>query len=317
MTETPHTFRKAGEQDLPGIAELLLERDGGTGLLDSLRWKYRKGPDGPGEILIAENPDGRIVGMMAYLPRQFTSHRTGRFCLMQGVDAFVPEALRGKGIYSGITALARREMNVPKIAFPNELSIGFGVKFGWRTLAPLRIWRFPVALGLSWSESPFRFLAPLVNGFSWLYTACWTGPTPRGLRMQAVGRFEKDYTERGDRIQGIRTAEYLNWRFIDNPMRDYSAYEFLHHDETIGYCVYAKRGFSADIFDFATTRRRRGCLRLLVEHIRREQVSHLCIRGIHLRVARLGFLPGGTHRECIVFKAPKGDWMISMCDSDW
>jgi hypothetical protein len=55
----------------------------------------------------------------------------------------------------------------------------------------------------------------------------------------------------------------------------------------------------------------------LLEHIRREQISHLSFRGIHLRLARLGFLPGGTRQECIVFKAPQGKWMINMCDSDW
>ena len=317
MKENSPTFRKAEEKDFRGIAELLRQRDEGTSLLDSLRWKYQKCPDGPGQILIAENPDGRIVGMMAYLPRRFTSDGTGPFCLMQGVDAFVPKALRGKGIYSEIAALARREMNVPKIAFPNELSIGFGVKYGWRALAPLRVWRFPVALGLPLSKKPFPFLPTLANAFAKLYTTCWTGPLPKDLRMKIVRRFEKDYTEQGDRIQGIRSADYLNWRFIDNPMRTYSAYEFFQGDENIGYCVYAKRDFSAEIFDFITVRRRRKCLRLLVEHIRGEQISHLCIRGIHLRVARMGFLPGGTHRKCIVFDAPKGNWAISMCDSDW
>lgn len=176
--ETP-TFRKAVEQDFPGIAELLRERDDGANLLDSLRWKYLKCPDGPGQIIIAEDPDGRVVGMMAYLPRQFTSDGTGPFCLMQGVDAFVPKALRGRGIYSGITALARREMNVPKIAFPNELSIGFGVKFGWRALASLRIWRFPAALGAPLSKQPFRLLAPIANALSKLYATCWTGAVPR------------------------------------------------------------------------------------------------------------------------------------------
>jgi|GEM_PF-3113862 len=317
MKEKPPIFRKATEEDLPGIAELLHQRDERTDLLDSLLWKYQKGPDGPGQIIIAENPDGGIVGMMAYLPRRFTSHGTGPFYLMQGVDAFVPKALRGKGIYSEITALARREMNVPKIAFPNELSIGFGVKFGWRALSPLRIWRFPVALGLPWPKKYFRFLAPMANTFSRLYTACWTGPVPKDLRMKPVDRFRRDYTAEGVRIQGIRSADYLNWRFIDNPMRTYFAYEFLRGDENIGYCVYAKRNLSAEIFDFITVRKRRKCLRLLVEHLRCEQISHLCIRGIHLRVARLGFLPGGTHRRCIVFKAPKGKWVISMCDSDW
>ncbi len=317
METTKAIFRKAREEDFQGIAELLRERDEGENLLESLRWKYLQCPDGPGTILVAEDLDGRVVGMMAYVPRRFASARTGSFSLMQGVDAFVPKRLRAKGIYSGITALARREMNVPKIAFPNELSIGFGVKFGWRVLAPLRVWRFPVAPGLSLSTTPFRPLATIANVLSRAYAACWTGMLPRNLRMQAVKRFKQDYVEPGDRIQGIRSADYLNWRFIDNPMRTYSAYEFLEGNEQIGYCVYAKHKTSAEIFDFTTTRRRRKCLRMLLEHCRRQQISHLNFRGIHLRLRRLGFLPGGTRGTVIVFRAPPGKWMITMCDSDW
>lgn len=135
--------------------------------------------------------------------------------------------------------------------------------------------------------------------------------------MKTVDRFEKDFTGEGDRIRGIRSAAYLNWRFIDNPMRTYSACEFLQGDESIGYCVYAKRDFSAEVFDFITVRKRRKCLRLLLEHVRGEQISHLSFRGIHLGLARLGFLPGGTRQKCIIFQAPQGKWMINMCDSDW
>lgn len=317
MKNTQPTFRKAGAEDFPAIAELLRERDGEKNLLESLRWKYLQCPDGPGQILVAEDLDGRIAGMMAYVPRRFTSHRTGTFSLMQGVDAFVPKALRAKGIYSGITALAREEMNVPKIAFPNKLSIGFGVKFGWRVLAPLRVWRFPVTPGLSLSSTPFRLLAPLANVFARLYAICWTGMVPRNLRMQAVERFKQNYFKTGNRIRGIRSPDYLNWRFIDNPTRTYSSYEFFEGDEGVGYCVYAKHKKSAEIFDFTATRYRRKCLRLLLEHCRRQRISHLNFRGIHLRLARLGFLPGGARGTVIVFRAPPGKWMITMCDSDW
>jgi hypothetical protein len=317
MEEQSPIFRRAGEEDFPAIAELLRQRDKNPDLLDSLQWKYLKCPDGSGQIFVAETPDGSIVGMTAYLPRRFTSKGTGAFSLMQGVDAFVPKALRAKGIYSGIVALARQEMNVPKIAFPNQLSIGFGVKFGWQVLSPLRIWRFPVAPGSLLSTGRFRFLSPIANALSRLYASCWTGPVPKDLRMEAVRRFQRDYTDEGDRIQGIRSADYLNWRFVDNPMRTYYAYEFMEGDDPIGYCVYAKNDLSVEIFDLVTIRRRRQCFRLLLEQCRRERTSHVSFRGVHLRAARLGFLPGGTSRKCIVFKAPRGRWMINMCDSDW
>lgn len=317
MQETEPRFRKAEEEDFEGIAELLHQREEKTGLLDWLKWKYLRCPDGEGQILIAENAEGRILGMMAYLPRRFTSSATGPFSLMQGVDAFVPKALRAKGIYSGITALARQVMNVPKIAFPNELSIGFGVKFGWRVLSSLRVWRFPVMPGLALSQTPFRFLSPFANAFSRVYAMCWTGGVPKDLAIRLVERFQRDYVGKGDRIEGIRSADYLNWRFVDNPLRAYSVYEFFEDGEPVGYCVYARQERSAEIFDFFTFRRRRGCLRLLLEQCRSERIASLSFRGIDLCVGRLGFLPGNVRGKCIVFQAPEGKWMITMCDSDW
>jgi hypothetical protein len=317
MQEGRPTFRRAEEKDLESIADLLSQREQRPDLLEWLRWKYLRCPDGPGRILVAEDAEGLIVGMMAYLPRRFRSEAAGTFCLMQGVAAFVPKALREKGIYSGITALARQEMNVPKIAFPNKLSIGFGVKFGWRVLAPMRVWRFPVSFGLLLSKTRFKLLAPAADAFSRIYALCWTGRVPRDLTMEAVERFGRDYAGEGDRIQGVRSADYLNWRFIDNPARAYCAYEFLEGTDRIGYCVYAKSGLSAELFDFFLTRRRRSCLRLLLEHCRREEIARLSFRGVHLGVAKLGFIPGGIHGNCIVFKAPQGKWMITLCDSDW
>ena len=64
--------------------------------------------------------------------------------------------------------------------------------------------------------------------------------------------------------------------------------------KAIGYCVYVKEDTTAQILDFVATPRPRNCLRLLVEHSRREQVARLAFRGIRLRM-----------------------WMITMWDSDW
>jgi hypothetical protein len=317
MDEEGYSLRRATEEDFEGIAQLLSRRDPDIDLPGWLRWKFMECPDGPGQILVAEDPQGQILGMMAYLPRQFTSARTGTFYLMQSVDAFVAKDLRTKGIYSGITALARKEMNVPKIAFPNELSIGFGVKFGWRVLAPLRVWRFPVVLGWFLSRQPFRLLAPIANAASRLYAFCWMGPLPRDLQMKAIDRFERDFTVDPNLIHGVRSAAYLNWRFIDNPTRTCPAYEFFEGDESVGYCVYTKKGTTAQILDLVTMRRPRNCLRLLVEHTRREGIARLSFRGIHLGMGRFGFARGAAPGKCIVYKAPEGHWMITMCDSDW
>jgi hypothetical protein len=140
--------------------------------------------------------------------------------------------------------------------------------------------------------------------------------------MEPVERFTSSFELDPDFIYGIRSAEYLNWRFVDNPMHDYSVYEFFEKDSCIGYCVYSTTDSRAEIFDFVTTRRRRGCLRLLIDHCRSEHTGTLSFEGSNLGLGTLGFV---RRRSTSFFTAsdsrknpfmPKGRWYVTPADSD-
>ena len=144
----------------------------------------------------------------------------------------------------------------------------------------------------------------------------WLAASPRGLEMKPVERFRTDYELDPVIIHGIRSADYLNWRFIDNPIGRYSVSEFIDADEPIGYCAYAQVGSVAVVCDFVTKRRYRNCLRLLVDHLYGRGFARIRFTGAGLKLRKYGFVRGRATGQYIKFKLPDGDWLITGCDTD-
>ncbi len=161
--------------------------------------------------------------------------------------------------------------------------------------------------------------APLVDAVSRLYAWYWLGKPPADLTMRPVTRFDHDFEVDTPLIHGVRSAEYLNWRFIDNPMYDYAAHKFLENDKSIGYCVYTVVRSKAEIYDFVVKQRKRGCLRLLIEHFRSKGIIHMRFRGIGLHLRKYGFIRRrDTLNQCrATMDAPRGPWMLTLADRDY
>jgi hypothetical protein len=189
-------------------------------------------------------------------------------------------------------------------------------------LTPIVNWAFPVAAGNLIASKPYGFLAPLVNVLCRVYTFLRLGGVPANLHMEPLERFINDYKVTTTLIHGVRSAAYLNWRFIDNPMQQFKVYEFRDGSGNIGYCVYKILESSAEIYDFVASRRERACLRLLVENLRKGGFSYLNFPGVGLNLRRLGFFDRGSDSDFTAFrprrgpKVPEGDWMLTFCDRD-
>ncbi len=317
MGLSDYTFREADEKDYEGIEELFADNkyspkphSGWTS------WKYLQNPDGAARVFIAESRSSAIVGTLAYLPRQFASGKTGRLMVMQVVDVFISPELRKRGVFLKLLDYARKRTDVPKIGVPNESSAVFGTRRGWRALGPHETWQFPVSFGALAVEKRLSFMAPVADLVSSGYERFWLSGPPRNLEMRAVARFQTGYELDPAIIHGNRSAEFLNWRFIDNPIGRYSCYEFYDEGVPIGYCVYARVGKSAVLSDFIATRRQRACLHLVVDHCREAGMRDLSFSGAGLRLRKLGFLHRSVDGDCSAYKAPAGQWLITRCDID-
>lgn len=329
MTEKENKFtcREGGEADFQELAEFFIRHDyapkhlqwSQAEYLDWLQWKFVGNPDGPARLFIMEDSNKTIIGFRASLPRRYTSASTGTFVAYQGADALTDVNQRKKGLYMKLWRFTSPRLELPSVSFPRTFIFDAAVRRGDPIIGVPEKWWFPVAPARRIAGKPWRFIAPEADAFSRLYAFCWLGKLPTDLTMKPITRFDKDFEVDSLFIHGVRSAEYLNWRFINNRMYDYSAYEFFENDESIGYCVYTVIRSKAEIYDFVVSRRHKGCLRLLVEHCRGRGIARLMFRGIGLRLGTYGFIrrPDRENFCKATQDVPQGDWMLTMADRDY
>jgi hypothetical protein len=316
LNKPSHTIREATEQDLPGISDLLTRCDFGPKKPEWLRWKYLDNPDGAARIFIVQTPDKRVGGLLAYTPREYRNGTASSLIIMQAVDGILAPELRGKKIYSELLQYAMSKISAPVIGFPNKRTEHIHVKHGWKRLSPEQRWYFPVAGGRAFPNAP-RPVNVFFNLISARYAILLLGRMRHGIAMKLIERFDKEFDIRYNSVQSAKSASFLNWRFIDNPVRKYFPYEFFESGKSIGYCVYALDKASAEVFDFVVRHRERACFRLLIEHLRKRRISHLVYRGTSLNLWRYGFVPCGSTGHYIGLNLPCDLSVITLADSDW
>ncbi|RJP17281.1 MAG: hypothetical protein C4520_16980 [Candidatus Abyssobacteria bacterium SURF_5] len=313
-----YVCREACEDDLQAIALLFRRHNYGLQSAELLRWKYFGNPAGRAKIFVAENTAGEIVALRVHMPRLFTSRETGVFMVRQAVDWFVAEADRGTGVYSQLREFSRARRDYPTIGFPNEISRRITKTYpgDTRTYFPIEEWWFPVRLDQLFLTNRKTAIAPAAGILSKLYTFIWLGRRAKELRMNPIHRFERDFGLNPSFIHGVRSAEFLNWRFIDNPVRRYSAYGFFRGNENTGYCVYDIDESLAKIYDMVLTYRPRACLRLLIDHLRGKGISEVVFKSVGFRMRRYGFIRIGSPGDFDTLNTPQGDWLVSFADKD-
>jgi len=325
--ETEYICREGGEADFENVADFFIRHEyapkqlnwSRADYLDWLRWKFLDNPDGTGRIFILEEGDGTVIGFRASLPRRYTSPGTGTFLAYQGVDALTDSRHRKKGLYMKLWRYTSPKLELPSVSFPRSFIFDAAIRRGDPIVGPPQKWSFPVALGQGIAEKPWRFFAPLADAISRLYAFIWLGTPPPALTMRPVTRFDRDFEVDTSQIHGVRSAAYLNWRFINNRMYEYWPFEFFENDESIGYCVYTVVRSKAEIYDFVVSCHRRGCLQLLLEHFRSQGIIHVRFRGIGLHLGKYGFI---RRRDPLnnckaTTDVPKGRWMLTMADRDY
>lgn len=307
------TFREAGASDFQEI-EKLFECEGiAPGWAD---WKYLRSPDGHARVFIIESSGESIVGTLVYMPRRFSLPDGSSLTVMQAVDIYLSASLRDQQVFLGLLGFARQHVRGARIGVPNELSAIFATGKAWRVLGLYERYIFPVAAGARLADTPFALLASLANGLSRVYQLCWLAGNRRGLSMQPIERFDKDFSFDPICAHGIRSAAYLNWRFMDNPVGTYKAYEFFDGDESVGYCVFTQMEASIVVSDFVVSRRHRQCMRILVEYCRKNDIAWIDYNGLGLRLRALGFIRRGEAGNCVAAGLPEAEWVANFCDID-
>lgn len=254
--------------------------------VERYEWLYRRNPDGDGKAWIAsDGANGEPVGIASAYPRlmqvegeQVTCWNLGEFAVSASYRSLGP-ALRLQRaclgpVFEGSVAFSYDNPNEGFLALYRRLAIPVTAHVA-RYLKPLRVDR-RLARWIR-SRTMARPLSLLGNGLLRLRDF----PLRAGRRYEIrphEGPFDVRFTHLHERVSrryavcGGRRAEYLNWRYRENPLHRSQALSAWHKGEMVGYVVFHFRlgdGYITDLFAEDLPGLSRELLAASVETLRR------------------------------------------------
>ncbi len=245
--------RRATPDDFEAIWDLVDDAFGVRRSRTLYEWLYRKNPCGPARCFnVIEDATGELVATGAHCPwpgavgdRRVPAQVNG--------DSAVRRSARGRGIDKMRLDAWRRHplrSRVVTVGWPNETSLRHTRQRGLHGMlaGPLR--RVVLRLdsrppGASLLERSMDKLRGLARG------------SGSGLRVERVTRFDERFeplAARFMRSEGVwfpRNAEFLDWRYLAHPVREYLAFALLRRDELLGFCVLNLDGSRATLMELA------------------------------------------------------------------
>lgn len=306
----PVAYEPSRRDDVRALMEEVWGRSATTEEFD---WWYERNPTGPRLISLVLD-DGRVAGasgMSFYAMRLDGRERKVAFAL----DAATHPDYRGKGVWSVLEhhneAESERAGAAAVLGFTNPVAGPILVgKLGWRDLTRLRLWARP--LSVRTRESGLR--------------------TAPGEYLDAFGEEAEDVYRRASASWGnhvIRSASYLNWRFVDSP-RPYSILAARRGGMLEGWAVVTHKRFQGRavgvVADLVATsgRAARSLLQRSARAVRGQALVALVSPAERSRYLAAGFIP--THKSIrfigkplapgIELAAERSAWHLALGDAD-
>ena len=188
------------------------------------RWKFLENPfkiDIVPIAMVEEIKTGKLVGFNSFLPLELNTVST-QFPIIQGCDGYIERGHRRKGLFQ------------KTIHFVTDYFSGGGPELllGFNFVESLGAARNAGSISTTsinrWFFEPYQIEMKLdrVNELE--------------LNRSNVSRVHEIYQETsgGHVIHLHRTLEYLEWRFVESPLRDYEICEYSLGD-TRGYIIFS------------------------------------------------------------------------------
>jgi len=317
MRDFEYAISEARENDLKDIEEFFKGQDSMLRDTKLLHWKYLDNPAGKAHIFLIRDEESKIIGALSFLPRVCVRRNAGRVVIMQAVDALIAPEARGQSLYDKLVRYSTGRIGMPIYGFPNKIAERVEVRNGWKILVLIDSWYFPINMGLLLSNSKVKVVSPLLNLIFKIYACLWLSGKQNNIELRKINEFKDDFCVKGNHFYIERTSQFLNWRFINNPIRIYFCYEFHNRGGSIGYCVYAVEETTAVIYDFVSNEDQRVCWRKIVEHLRVQKITHVVFKCVGINLGKFGFIKRKLGASIISYNMPSGRWFFTLCDSDW
>ena len=219
-----------------------------------LGWRYDASPLGESVSLLAREPDGLAISGYACSPRLALASGDERTLATVGEtgDVMTHPDWRKRGFFS---RLDRAAMDAARargwtLAFglPNRRSAHIFLELGWERIGSVRPHLFVLKADSAAKDARAKEgrWKRWTTGFEARRCARARAELARGaasLRCEPIARFDDRATALSRAIEprfGFmlrRSAEYLNWRFLDTPSRLHRAFALLDGAELAAYVV--------------------------------------------------------------------------------
>ncbi len=227
----PYTIRERRDDDLAAILDLMRISLGESTVLqrtqDMWNWKHEINPFGRSHVLLAENDEGKIIGLRAFLRWEFGwDGRSLRG--VRAVDTSTHPDFRRMGLFKNLTLQAVDDVRNDGVDFvfntPNDQSRPGYLKMGWQSVGlvepVIKILNYPrFVVGMAKA----RLLKREANAPDGSHFAANEPSTLSDLVNHAGldELLEADTALRPDLMHTKRSAAYLDWRYAKHPTIDY------------------------------------------------------------------------------------------------
>jgi hypothetical protein len=264
------------DADRQDIIELL--RRHLTPLSDGNRfdWLYRLSPYGPARVWVAcDSVNGEIVGAAAIFPRKMYVGGIEKMAWVLG-DFCLEEKYRSLGPALQLQRACLEACSEPPFEFcydfPSKSMMAIYKRLGVSETSKLVRWAKPLRMEgkleqIVGSEVVARGLATIGNVV--LAQRGWKGTKEscelafhHGACGEEFNALDRQLRERTG-VCTVRTAEYLNWRYLRHPATPHEFMTARRNGALIGYAVFAYRAEDAKIVDVCSVEEPAVIARLL------------------------------------------------------
>jgi len=215
------------------------------------KWEFVDGPDGKALLYLAENGD-KLAGHFADIPRRFSVN--GEVLLgTLSLDLMVHPDYRRKGIFAEMGRYAAQRVKEEKgffmTAFPiRKETIGGLLKIGWEVVGELPVLVYP--LRFRGIVNRYLHCSPLslpVGGAAragyHLLRGWRRQEEPQGIQLEEISQLDGGFDRFWEKamklypVMGVRDRAFLNWRYLKNPIRNYTLYRARENGEMTGYLI--------------------------------------------------------------------------------
>ncbi len=199
---------------------------------EDLAWRYDRGPHGASISLLARPAGGDGVSGYACSPRRalVRGDETTLATVGQTGDVMTHPDWRKRGIFSDLDRRAMQEAAgrgwALAFGLPNRRSAHIFEELGWETVGSVRPWSFYLAADAAARAHALREGRWRALTLGWRVRRCARARARllgTGFRSQALARVPPEVLALARQVEprfGFmvrRDADYLNWRYLENP----------------------------------------------------------------------------------------------------